>query len=102
MKKGVKDARKRTARERIRELFEQAERRPEYARRYMQLVDRLKKRYRVRLTPEQRRRVCKKCLAFLRPGKNCTVRTKDGRIVIKCLECGHVQRYPFLRERRSA
>jgi len=99
MKKGVKDAQKRTARERIETLFEQAELRPKYARRYVQLIKQLQKRFRLRLKPEQNRRICKKCLAYLRPGVNAMVRTKEGNIVITCEECGHVRRVGYRRRK---
>lgn len=99
VKKGVKEAQKRTARERIRILFEQAVARPAYAKRYMQLVKKLQKRYRLRLTPDQNRKICKKCFAFLRPGVNATFRTKEGNIVITCKECGHVRRVGYRRRK---
>jgi len=94
MKKALKGAQKRTARDRIQELFEQAAVRPRLAKRYVALARKISARHRVRIPVELRRRFCKECNAFLVPGKNCTIRTRDQRVVIRCLECNGIKRIP--------
>jgi len=92
VKKGLKHAQKETARERVDELFTQASKSPKYAKRYVSLARRMSARYRVRIPKKWRRRFCKACNTFLTPGKNCTVRKRNLRIVITCLECNSVKR----------
>jgi ribonuclease P protein subunit RPR2 len=98
-KKPSKDMRKATARERIKTLFEQAKQRPAYSKRYIELARKLQQKYRLRFNPEQSRAFCKKCNTLF-IGKNVTVRTKEGHIVYTCKECGHIRRYPYLREKK--
>jgi len=98
-KKSLKDVRKATARERIRTLFEQAKKRPAYSKRYIELARKLQQKYRLRFTSEQSRAFCKKCHALFM-GRNFTVRTKEGHIVYTCKECGHIRRYPYIKEKK--
>lgn len=92
MKKSLKHAQKRTAAERIEVLFGQAEARPKFARRYVVLARKLATRYKVPIPLRWKRRFCRKCDAFLVPGRNCRVRAREQRIVITCLDCGSVKR----------
>jgi ribonuclease P protein subunit RPR2 len=48
-----------------------------------------------------KRRICKRCDAFLKPGDNAIVRTYNGGVSILCLGCKTRVRIPFLRERRK-
>jgi len=96
------------ARERIDILLAQAEsvfgNNPELSKRYVELARRIGMKAGVRLTREQKSRICKRCGSFLVPGVNCRVRTRSefGTIVlITCLECGAKKRYPTVRERLS-
>ena len=96
----MKSVQRETARRRIETLFEEAEKRPEYADRYMRLALRLKKRFRLRFTSEQRRKVCKLCGAYLVPGRTCTWRYNKGMLVITCKSCGRLNRYNYKGSRR--
>lgn len=93
--------------ERIRILFKQAgesfREHPERSRRYVEMASKLSMRYNIRLPPSLKRRFCKSCKAFLVPGVNCHVRTSpsQGAVIVTCGECGHVERYPYRRERKS-
>ena len=93
------------AKERIVILFEQAEERyteePALSHRYIRLARRIQMRYKVRFTPEQRRRICKGCRHFLKLGRNCRVRLTKSKASYTCLDCGHVMRYPYLREQKA-
>jgi len=73
----------------------------ELARRYVSLARRIGMRYNVRLTKEDKLRVCRRCSSYLVPGVNCRVRSHAGRMVITCLTCGSQRRIPFLRERKG-
>lgn len=87
------------AEQRIKRLFELAERaypqRRDLANRYVDIARRISMRHRVGIPRELKRRVCKGCGSFLVPGENCRIRLDGNNIVITCLECGAVKRYPY-------
>jgi len=90
---------KSSVRRRIKELFDQAE---VAAKTSMELASYLVKRAykislvtRVKLSKEYRRRFCKNCNAYLISGKNATIRTQRGKVVITCKECKHITRIPY-------
>jgi ribonuclease P protein subunit RPR2 len=64
------------------------------AREYVRLARRLAERNRLRLPREFRRFTCDACDAFLVPGRNARVRTRDGHVVVTC-DCGSHARYPY-------
>ena len=65
------------------------------ARRYVQIARNISTRHRVPLSRGLRRFACRGCNSYLVPGKNCRVRLKNRRVVVTCLECGRVKRYPY-------
>lgn len=69
--------------------------------RYAELARKIAMRYNVHMPAKWKRRICKNCHAFLKPGENCRIRTKDVKIILTCLECGHITRIPFQRERQK-
>jgi ribonuclease P protein subunit RPR2 len=97
---------KKIAKERIAILFGEAgeafRKHPERTKRYLTLALRIGMRYNVRLNKKQKMSVCKKCLSFLKPGVSSRVRTNRDKqaVTVSCLSCGHVSRYPYIREKR--
>ncbi|NJE09539.1 ribonuclease P protein component 4 [Thermococcus sp. MAR1] len=96
------------ARERIETLFTLAERvfpyEPELANRYVEIALAVQQKARIRMPRKWKRRYCKKCHSFLVPGVNARVRLRDKpypHVVIKCLNCGHIMRYPYVREQKE-
>ena len=99
---------KRIARERVETLFTMAERVFPYSRelanRYVEIALAVQQKAKIRLPKKWKRRYCKKCHSFLVPGVNARVRLRSKpypHVVIKCLECGHIMRYPYLREKKA-
>jgi RNase P subunit RPR2 len=94
-----KDLSKKIAEERIIILFELAEKnfktQPDRTQRYISLARLIGMRYRVRLTRDQKRQICKHCYRYLVPGNNCRVRLKGGVVLKTCLVCGKQSRYPY-------
>jgi len=91
-------ARKSIAKERIEILFKAAEENRERAKDYVRQAKNIGMKFRVRFPKEFKRKYCKECNAYLRPGFNCTIRLSQKRashIVITCKECGHVYRIPY-------
>lgn len=92
----------RIAEERIRRLFELADRRldqknDELADRYIELARDIGMKYNVSMPGELKKRFCSECGSFLRPGYNCQVRIDSTKNTVKyrCSECGEVQRYGY-------
>lgn len=63
--------------------------------RYVQLAREIGMRYRVRIPPHLKMRICKWCYAFLIPGKNARVRLRGDYITTTCLCCGAHMRRPY-------
>ena len=68
---------------------------------HMSLAAKIGMRYNVRLPRDLKRRYCRKCHAFLVPGKNCRVRISRGKVTTTCGVCGDVRRIPYVRERAA-
>lgn len=64
------------------------------AREYVRLARRIAERNRRSLPRKFKRFTCDACERYLRPGRNCRVRTRDGHVVITCV-CGTQARYPY-------
>jgi ribonuclease P protein subunit RPR2 len=92
-------------RERIEKLFSLAGKEfyshPERSHRYVSLARKIAMRYNIRLPAELKRLYCKKCYKYLKPSINSRVRTNrvQRAVIVTCMECGHVMRYPYRREK---
>jgi ribonuclease P protein subunit RPR2 len=76
----------------------------ELAQRYVDLARRIGMRYKVRLPPELRRLICRRCKGLIIPGLNARVRIQQRReahIAITCLSCGGINRIPLKERERS-
>lgn len=72
----------------------------EFADRYIALAFRIGMRYNVRIPARYRTFYCRKCHAYLLPGRTSRTRINRGWVSITCLKCGHIYRHPYLREQR--
>ncbi|MBW2974802.1 ribonuclease P protein component 4 [Candidatus Woesearchaeota archaeon] len=52
-------------------------------------------KHKIRLPKEIKRQLCKNCYGILIPSLNCRVRTKEGRLIIYCLDCKKYTRIGF-------
>lgn len=70
------------------------------SRRYVELARKISTRTKIRIPKEDKRYLCKGCGIALIPGLNARVRLRprNTRVVITCLSCGAVKRYPFNRK----
>lgn len=87
------------ASERIEILQERAaraarENRPALAREYVRRARRVAERNRLSLPTRFDRFSCDSCDAYLLPGRNARVRTRDGHVVVTC-DCGAQARYRY-------
>lgn len=98
---------KRIARERIAILMKLAEAEaafhPERSRRYVELARKIGERYKVRIPKKYKRKICKKCHSYLKPGLNCMVRLvpKEKCVVWRCGGCGSERRYPYSKRKNG-
>jgi len=85
------------AKERVNELFLQAEKAKTktLANRYVALARKIGMKYKVRIPAAFQKRFCKHCYHYLTPGKNLRVRTQKGHLVYYCLECKGMMRFPY-------
>ncbi|MGB9915649.1 MAG: ribonuclease P protein component 4 [Candidatus Bathyarchaeales archaeon] len=103
----MKSTVKQIAKQRIRILFQQAQRvhksNPQLSRRYIATARKIAMAAKIRLPPVYRRQICRKCNTLLVPGDNCRVRIKQKRephVVITCLNCGRKTRI-MLRKKKE-
>jgi ribonuclease P protein subunit RPR2 len=85
------------AKERIGDLLERAEKFRkvdlELARRYVEIARKISMRYRVKIPEDKRLNFCKKCL-YPYTSSTARVRIRKNRVIITCLKCGYVRRFP--------
>ena len=93
------------AEERIDILFKNADEEfpehPERSDRYAQMAQNIAKKYNIKMPRVWKRRFCRNCQKFLKPGSNCTVRLSDSSVAIKCRECGNITRIPYINEKKE-
>lgn len=93
------------AEERIDILFKLADEsyntHPQRSDRYVEMARNIATKYNIRMPRIWKRRFCKNCYKFLKPGDNCQVRLKNSCVIIKCLECGNVVTLPYIREQKD-
>lgn len=100
---------RRIAKERINELFRQADKRMSrkritsadkaLANRYVSLARKISMKYKVKIPTKLKRRFCRHCYRFLKPGTNCRVRLAKGRVIYYCLECKRFMRFAYKSKR---
>jgi ribonuclease P protein subunit RPR2 len=100
MKRQNKEQTEKIAEERVNILFGLAEKAAsegdfDSADRYVAMFWKIKLKTQLKLTDYQKRLFCRKCLKFLANGKTGRYRTEDKKLIITCLNCGNVRRYPF-------
>ena len=85
------------AEERIRILFSEAERRPEYEARYLELAEKIGERNQTPIPKGLKYRYCPRCMQLLKPGLNCTVRVNSEKEAVeyRCDDCGYVRRHGY-------
>ena len=97
--RGRKEKQSSIAKERIEKLFSEAEavfnEDQKLAKRYVELARKISTRTNTRIPFALKRKFCRKCNAYLVPGKNARIRTKNKALIITCLECKALSKLPF-------
>jgi ribonuclease P protein subunit RPR2 len=93
------------AEERIDILFKRADeefnRHPERSHRYVEMARNIAKKYNLKMPATWSKRFCRSCQHFLKPGLNCQIRLSNSSVVIKCLECGNINKIPYIKEKKE-
>ncbi len=98
MGRGINPKYKKIAKERIKILFREAEKRSNYADRYMEMAVNLSKRYKVRIPKELKSKICNNCYAYL-PNKSEILEENEDTVRIKCLKCQKSQTKSNIQEK---
>ena len=61
---------------------------------FIRKARRIAMKHKIRLG-KLKRKFCKHCYSYLKPGVNCRVRTNQGKVIIYCLECKKYTRIPY-------
>ncbi len=87
------------AREKVKKLFVQADeifdKDPKLANRYVSLARKIAMKVTLRFPRGLKRKFCKHCYHYLRPGVNCRIRTREKKLVYYCLDCKKYMRFPL-------
>lgn len=70
---------------------------PKLSKRYIMLIGKISRHYKIRVRKEIKNHICKKCGAPLIPGQNLSVRIVSSRrqLVYRCTECNTEKRIPY-------
>jgi ribonuclease P protein subunit RPR2 len=90
---------RRIASERIEKLFIEAEaafkQDPKLSDRYIALARKIAMKFKVRLKSEFKRKFCKHCYSYLKPGINCRIRLSKKQITYHCDGCKRFMRFGY-------
>ena len=86
------------ARERIKQLFSEAEKNPKLADRYVGLARKIAMKARMPIPRGYKRKFCKYCNSYF-ISKKVRIRTKNSKVVYYCLICRKYTRYPMIKEK---
>lgn len=67
----------------------------EWGRKYISLAKRIGMR--LDLPVGHRREYCRHCMTYFIPSRTVRIRIARGRVIMTCLHCGHVARFPYRR-----
>ena len=96
---------KELALERIKRLFETASDAgsdKNLTKRYVTMARKIAMKSNLRLPSSLKRKFCRKCNSFFVIGKNCRVRTREGKLIYYCLECKKFTRIQLKKKKISA
>jgi len=87
------------AKHRIKKLFSEADKifskSPKLADRYVELARKIAMKLNLSLLKSQKRKFCKHCYSYLKPGINSRIRIHKSRIIIYCKNCKKYTRIPL-------
>ncbi len=67
----------------------------ELSRRYIFLLWRIKQKAQVCIPQNIRSRFCRRCFIPWVIGRTISIRIRNGKIILRCKQCGYIKRLPF-------
>ncbi len=77
----------------LKEADENFKKHPERSDRYVNIARKIAMKVNLRIPRELKRKFCKHCYKYLKPGVNCRVRIRKGKVIYYCLSCKKYMRY---------
>ena len=62
---------------------------------YIKMARKIAMKYKIKLSPQLKKKFCKSCHSYLVPGVNCRVRIHKHRVIYYCFKCKHFMRHPI-------
>jgi len=85
--------------EHIEHLFKEADKAfnkdPKLSDRYVRLARKIAMKYKVKIRSPLKKRFCKHCYKYLKPGVNARVRLGEKQVVYYCYSCKKFMRFPY-------
>jgi len=95
---------KKIALEHVREYLKQADvvfhENKARANRYVAMARKVAMKFKLKLPSALKKRFCKNCYHFLKPGENVRIRLTKQKMVYYCLDCKHFMRFPYKGRRK--
>ncbi|NYT14305.1 MAG: ribonuclease P [Candidatus Methanofastidiosa archaeon] len=98
-----KAVRKKVASERIKELLKFSELHKNdqiLSKNSIRTAVAISRRHKIRIPSRSKRKFCKKCFTMFIPNKTVRIRTGKGKVTYTCLNCGHIKRIPYTKEKK--
>jgi len=90
------------AQERVKILFKEADKvfkkSPKLANRYVELARKIAMKVNYRLPKYLKRKFCKHCYSYLKPGVNSRIRLHKNKVIIYCKICKKYTRIPLIKK----
>ena len=90
---------KKIALDRIKKLFKEADSMygedSRLSDRYVALARKMAMKFKVNIPSNLKKKFCKHCYSYLRPGKNCRIRVQNNKVVYYCSNCKKYMRFPY-------
>jgi ribonuclease P protein subunit RPR2 len=84
---------------RVKKLFKEADsafsENPSLSNRYVTLARKIAMKFKLKMPSELKKKYCKHCYKYLKPGENCRVRIRDNKVIYYCQNCKKYSRFPY-------
>ena len=85
--------------DRIKKLFKEADsvfkENPKLSNRYVTLARKIAMKYKVKIPSNLKKKYCRHCYCYLKPGQNCRVRVQNNKVIYYCFNCKKYMRFPY-------
>jgi len=85
--------------DRVKKLFKEADsiygENSKLSDRYVTLARKIAMKYKLKIPSNLKKKYCKHCYKYLKPGENCRVRIQNNKVVYYCQNCKKYMRFPY-------